>query len=290
MHAGLVESLSDSLVKLSDTEATPMIKVLALPARQAEREQSLLERLKRAIEARELQRVVKAEKSPRGVLLRMDDSLLFPKGATELAPRSLVFLRDVATLIREVPGPISIEGHTDATRGSARSNWGLAADRAVAVLTHLVDAEGIEAKRLQATAFGDTRPLAPNVRGARSGPEVGAWSSSFSARRSIWMQTSGWVGSSRLRSAAPRTRWRMNRELRCAGARRRGIPGARGPAQESRETLDLCEALRGLGLETLHASGTAEAADLLGDRAPRVLVLLEGALGDLWNRLSRPGA
>jgi chemotaxis protein MotB len=165
IHAGLIESLSDSLVNLSDSEASPMLRIVQLPTKIAEREQSVLERLKRAIEARELQRVVSAEKSPRGVLLRMDESLLFSEGSTELAPKSIVFLHDVADLIREVPGSISIEGHTDATRAGddAGSNWSLAANRAVVVLTQLLEAEGIEADRLQATAFGDTRTIASNA-------------------------------------------------------------------------------------------------------------------------------
>ena len=165
IHAGLIESVSDSLVNLSDSEATPMIKVISLPARVTEREQSLLERLKRAIEARQLQRVVTAEKSPRGVLLRMEESLLFAGGSTELSPQSIVFLRDIAALIRDMPGNIAIEGHTDSLRSAAGalSNWELAALRAVVVLEHLVEAEGIAARRRQATAFGDTRPIGSNV-------------------------------------------------------------------------------------------------------------------------------
>ena len=165
IHAGLIESLSDSIVNLSDSEATPMLRVVDLPAALAEREQSLLERLQRAIEARELQRVVTAEKSPRGVVLRMREALLFGPGSADLRPESIVFLRDVASLIEGVPGPISVEGHTDATPNSDQigSNWGLAADRAVAVVRQLSETEGVETGRLRATAFGDTRPLASNA-------------------------------------------------------------------------------------------------------------------------------
>jgi chemotaxis protein MotB len=165
VHAGIVESLSDSVVRLSDSEATPMLKVLSLPTRLTEREQSLLERLRRAIEARELQRVVTAEKSARGVILRMGGSLLFAPGSARLRPEAVIFLRDVAELIRSVPGDISVEGHTDSTPGGTdgRSNWELAADRAVATVEHLSASEGIEASRLRATAFGDTRPLVANI-------------------------------------------------------------------------------------------------------------------------------
>ena len=165
IHAGLVESLSHSLVRLSDSESTPMLRIVNLPTSVSEREQSLLERLRKAIEDRELQRVLQAEKSPRGVSLRMNESILFRSGEAELSPRAIVYLREVASLIRDVPGKISIEGHTDstATTVSERTNWQLSADRAIAVLAQLVQAEGIDAERLQATAFGDTRPIASNV-------------------------------------------------------------------------------------------------------------------------------
>ena len=165
IHAGLIESLSDSVVNLSDSEATPMLRVVDLEMRVQEREQALLERLRRAIEDRELQRVLTAENSPRGVLLRMDESLLFAEGSSELSARAVVFLREVASLIRDVPGTISIEGHTDTSGGSrgSRANWQLSADRSVVVLTHLLETEGLDPSRLQATAFGSTRPLASNL-------------------------------------------------------------------------------------------------------------------------------
>jgi chemotaxis protein MotB len=167
IHAGLVESLSDSVVRLSDVEATPMIRVLDLPKSVQEREQSLLERLRRAIEARELQRVVQAEKSPRGVVLRMGGQLLFSAGSADLRPEAVVFLGEIARLINSVPGPISVEGHTDSTQATGASeletNWALSAQRAVIVVRHLAEAEGIRTDRLRATAFGDTRPLVPNA-------------------------------------------------------------------------------------------------------------------------------
>jgi chemotaxis protein MotB len=166
-HAGLVESLSDSIVRLSDTESTPWIQVLDMPTRVAEREQKLLHRLTRAIEARELQRVVTAESSPRGVVLRMQGQLLFDAGSAELRPSALVFLGDVADLIRTVPGDISVEGHSDslpvASQGdSGASNWDLSADRALATLRQLVTVGKIDESRLRATAFGSARPLTSN--------------------------------------------------------------------------------------------------------------------------------
>ena len=165
VHEGTLESRSHSIVRFSDTESTPMMRIIDRRVALLEREQSLLERLRRAIESRELQRVVTAEKSPRGVVLRMGGALLFGPGSADLRPEAVVLLRDVAGLIQGVPGPVSIEGHTDATRAADRpgANWDLSAARAVAVLRQLAEAEGLSQERLRATAFGDTRPLRPNA-------------------------------------------------------------------------------------------------------------------------------
>ena len=161
LHPGQIESLADSLVKLSDRESTPFVRVMDLPARQVEREQSLLDRLRRMIEKRELQRVVEVERSPRGVVLRMPDQLLFPSGGTELSGDALLLLHEVANLVRQLPGDVSVEGHSDITpsSGSGGDNWRLSSERALAALRFLVEVEGLDASRLRATAFGSTRPL-----------------------------------------------------------------------------------------------------------------------------------
>ena len=78
---------------------------------------------------------------------------------------SLVLLREIADLVRGMPHPVAIEGHTDATPagvGRFESNWNLSAARAVSALRFLVEVGGIEASRFRATGFADTRPLSPN--------------------------------------------------------------------------------------------------------------------------------
>jgi outer membrane protein OmpA-like peptidoglycan-associated protein len=56
---------------------------------------------------------------------------------------------------------LAIEGHTD-NRGGARPNLKLSRDRAEAVRRYLA-AHGVDARRLSAEGFGESRPLEPNV-------------------------------------------------------------------------------------------------------------------------------
>ncbi|MCK5081464.1 MAG: OmpA family protein, partial [Candidatus Omnitrophica bacterium] len=61
---------------------------------------------------------------------------------------------------------VGIEGHTDnvpITHSGWKSNWELSTARALSVLHHLEDNEGISPKRLSATGYGEFRPVASNA-------------------------------------------------------------------------------------------------------------------------------
>lgn len=168
IHPGQVEALSTSLIQLSDEESTPFLRVIEMPTRGVtQRERALMARLRMTLEAQHLERVVEVESTPRGVVLRVPGQMLFEPGSSELRPESLVFLHEVAQVVRAMPGEVAIEGHTDDTPGGpAGSNWQLSAARAIAALQYLTQVGDVDPARLRATGFGDTRPLVPN-----SGPE-----------------------------------------------------------------------------------------------------------------------
>jgi chemotaxis protein MotB len=162
---GLVEALSTSPIQFSESESSPFLDVLPMPVRVPEREQALLRRLEMTVAEQGLERLVDVEDTRRGIVVRMPGQLLFDSGSAELRPESLLFLREISELVRGMPHPVAIEGHTDATPaapGRFESNWNLSAARAVSALHFLVEVGEIDASRLRATGFGDTRPLAPN--------------------------------------------------------------------------------------------------------------------------------
>ncbi|MCG6656193.1 OmpA family protein [Halomonas campisalis] len=107
---------------------------------------------------------VSVDQGQQGITLRIDDNLLFASGQAELTVQG----REVVASLREVldafDGEISVEGHTDSIPiSTARfpSNWELSSARAIAVLRHL-DEVGVEAKRMRAVGYADTRPLESN--------------------------------------------------------------------------------------------------------------------------------
>lgn len=162
MHPGTYESLSDSLVRLSDTESSPFLRVIDVPTKIPEREQERKARIEAQLKEMKLQRVVQVETSPDGIVVRLPGEMLFAAGASQLRPSAIVLLREIAELIRATPGRVAVRGHTDATpvgRGAHANNWALSSARAVAALVHLIEVEQIDPNRLRATGFGSTQPI-----------------------------------------------------------------------------------------------------------------------------------
>jgi len=100
----------------------------------------------------------------------LQSELLFAKGSAELGDSGRAELSKLATTLLEIavkmPGDIDwilrIDGHTDAdpiATAKFPSNWELSTARALSVVHHLIG-EGIPAKRLAATGFGEFYPIA----------------------------------------------------------------------------------------------------------------------------------
>jgi chemotaxis protein MotB len=101
-----------------------------------------------------------------GVVIRLSGSYLFDSGRAELKPNSFALLDAIANQLKLEPNDIRVDGHTDATPlvGSALypTNWELSSARALAVARYLSETDGILPARLEATGFGEFRPIVTN--------------------------------------------------------------------------------------------------------------------------------
>lgn len=89
--------------------------------------------------------------------------IYFDIDKTEIKPESGKTLDEVATLLKiDRSLKLEISGHTDNT-GTAEHNVKLSEGRAQAVVDALVKKYGIDAARLSAKGYGDTKPVAPNT-------------------------------------------------------------------------------------------------------------------------------
>lgn len=108
---------------------------------------------------------VRVIETSRGVTIEINDSILFSPGQALLQPPLIKAMRAVADVLAPTEFPITIEGHTDNVpikTPQFPSNWELSAVRATTVLRLFVDS-GVEAERLTAIGYADTRPVEPNV-------------------------------------------------------------------------------------------------------------------------------
>lgn len=99
------------------------------------------------------------------VSLRIPGSLLFDSGSADVTGEGRRLLDELVPVLRDNPGAIAVEGHTDdqpITTPTFPSNWELSAARATGVVRYLAQA-GVPAERMRAVGRADTDPVAPNT-------------------------------------------------------------------------------------------------------------------------------
>jgi len=94
------------------------------------------------------------------------DRVLFASGEAEIKEEGQQVLRQVASILDEVPDrQIQVIGHTDNVPISTPrypSNWELSAARALSAVRFLTEEAGVDPARLGALAHGEFHPLADN--------------------------------------------------------------------------------------------------------------------------------
>jgi outer membrane protein OmpA-like peptidoglycan-associated protein len=104
--------------------------------------------------------ITNLQQTQRGLVISLSD-ILFDVGKSTLKPGAQASIGRIAVVLRQYPQhQILVEGHTDAT-GSDEFNLQLSRDRASSVRTELV-AGGVEASKISAEGFGESRPVATN--------------------------------------------------------------------------------------------------------------------------------
>ena len=107
---------------------------------------------------------VRITQSSRGITVEINASVLFAPGQAILEENSRKTLRAVAQVIRNDDHAIQVEGHTDNVpiqTATFPSNWELSTMRASSVVRLLIEG-GVDARRLTALGYGETRPVASN--------------------------------------------------------------------------------------------------------------------------------
>ena len=114
---------------------------------------------------RQLDDRVRVSEVAEGVYLEVSDNILFALGSAELKQDGTALLDELAQLLFEQSGIVSVEGHTDdrpIATSRFPSNWELSSGRATTVTRYLIG-KGMDPARLRAVGYAATRPLESNL-------------------------------------------------------------------------------------------------------------------------------
>lgn len=100
------------------------------------------------------------------IIIRIKENGSFPSGSTFLQPRFKPIIQQIGAILRDIPGEVTVSGHTDNDQVSDElnsNNWELSSKRAVSVAVELLNGTGMDKNRLVVVGHADTRPLVDNT-------------------------------------------------------------------------------------------------------------------------------
>lgn len=112
----------------------------------------------------ELQQEIKDQKlkmglEQRGLVISLAEGAFFDSGEDVIKPGSYPILEKVAQVLRGLPNPVRLEGHTDSVpinNSRFHDNWELSAARSIAMLHVLTQQFGIPEGRMAVVGYADT--------------------------------------------------------------------------------------------------------------------------------------
>ncbi|MFV9566993.1 MULTISPECIES: OmpA/MotB family protein [Thermoanaerobacter] len=112
-----------------------------------------------------LQGMVTSYIDERGLVISLQDTLLFDLGSADVHPEEKDVLIKIGNMLKTLPNHIRVEGFTDDLpihNNKFDSNWELSVIRATNVVKILVHEAGVDPKKISAVGYGEYRPVVPN--------------------------------------------------------------------------------------------------------------------------------
>ncbi|CCQ09344.1 Flagellar motor rotation protein MotB [Pseudoalteromonas luteoviolacea B = ATCC 29581] len=141
--------------------ATPSVS-----AADQEQINELVKKIAQQLEEQIMDGAIELESLGQQIIIRIQENGSFPSGSAFLQPKFKPTIQEIANLLKDVPGEITVSGHTDdyqVTNELYTNNWDLSAKRAVAVASEMQQVSGFDKNRMVVVGHADTRPLVPNV-------------------------------------------------------------------------------------------------------------------------------
>ncbi len=169
----LSKAISESRQKVADLEADNKklkdnIVQLQTKSQEVEKQSNTFQELVQEMKGEIAQGQIAISELKGKLTMDVVDKILFASGESAVKKEGLAVLKRVVEILKNVKDKnIRVEGHTDNIQITSRlakvypTNWELSAARAINVTKYLQQ-QGMDAKLLSATAFGEFQPLADN--------------------------------------------------------------------------------------------------------------------------------
>lgn len=158
------DSSSQSLNQLNDYELPEKV-LLDLNREENDSLGDLMTSIETYLDENDLNGVISANRTDRGVVLVLQESVLFNSGEAEILDKGKPFLKEIGNLLTQIPNQVKVEGHTDdrpISNYRYPSNWELSGARSSRVIQFLVTNNNFSESRFSSVGYGDTRPIAKN--------------------------------------------------------------------------------------------------------------------------------
>jgi chemotaxis protein MotB len=108
---------------------------------------------------------VQLDLQARGLVVSLREAAFYASGDDQVLPQSFPMIAKLADVVKTMPNPMRLEGHTDSvpiSNARFRSNWELSSARSIRMLELLETRYGIPPARMAVAGYAETMPAATN--------------------------------------------------------------------------------------------------------------------------------
>ncbi len=157
-NAGLARELEDKIKQISSTKNDEIKKLKSTY-------EELILNLQEQVESGDIAVTRMADR----LNVKIVNKILFPSGKANISPEGKQVLKRLGRIFKTAGNKhIKVAGHTDnipihrKLKSQFSTNWELSVIRATNVVRFLIDDVGVDPHRIEASGFGENRPVATN--------------------------------------------------------------------------------------------------------------------------------
>lgn len=175
--ASIQEALDSAGLGLTDKGLEPLVELIdieKLTSLEEMKESQVSQELAEAkefleqneFEGKPLSEYMSASGSEEGVILTINDVMLFDSGSAEIKTTSEELIKKIEPLLNNKTKGIRVEGHTDNAQivntSKYADNWELSTARATKVSSFIIDNNMVDAAHISVAGYSEYRPVAKN--------------------------------------------------------------------------------------------------------------------------------